>query len=263
MHGGCGPGVYSMKHESLYVALFTMMLMAATAGAQDGSDHAFEPAPPNTRIEADAKGGDPTAQAALGRLYLYAGATARNLEAAMYWFERAAEQGEPEGQYHVAYAFGEGQANHEHNWSKAFQLYEQAAGASHAASQFALGFLYYVGKGTDQDFVEAAKWYRKAAQQGLPSAQFNLAGLFFDGTGVQKDLVQSYMWFLIARHQVAVPKIEDEYVMHGVNFRGADLASAAQRNLTTLDYMMTDEERAQAMAMAEETVARWELVPGE
>lgn len=252
-----------MKHKPLYLALFTAMLMAATAGAQDGSDQAFEPGSLNARLEAEAKRGDSTAQAALGRLYLYGSAGVRNPEAAMQWFERAAVQGEPEGQYHVAYAFGQGEADHEHDWSRAFDLYEQAAGTGHAASQFALGFLYYVGRGTEQDFVESAKWYREAARQGFPSAQFNLAGLFFDGTGVQKDLVQSYMWFLVAMHQVATPKIEDEYVMHGANFHGADLAAAAQRTLITLGYMMTDEELAQAVAMAEETVARWELVPGE
>lgn len=252
-----------MRYQPLYVALFTAMLMAATAGAQKGSDHAFQTGSRNARVEAAAKGGDPTAQAALGRLYLYGSAGARDPAAAMRWFERSAQHGEPEGQYHVAYAFGQGEANRKQNWKKAFHLYERAAGAGHAASQFALGFLYYVGKGTDQNFVEAAKWYRKAARQGFPNAQFNLAGLYFSGTGVEKDVVQSYKWFLIARQQVAVPKIEDRYVMHGADFYGADLATAAQRNLVTLGYMMTADELAEAVTLAKETVARWELVTGE
>ena len=38
-------------------------------------------------------------------------------------------------------------------------------------AQFALGWMYWDGKGVLQDYKEAISWYRKSAEQGHPRAQ--------------------------------------------------------------------------------------------
>jgi TPR repeat protein len=43
-----------------------------------------------------------------------------------------------------------------------------------AKSQWALGAMYYYGRGVPRDYGEAVRWYRKSAEQGYPQAQYDL-----------------------------------------------------------------------------------------
>jgi TPR repeat protein len=80
---------------------------------------------------------------------------------AVRWFQKAAEQGYPDGQYH-------------------------------------LGRSYEAGSGVAVDKVEAVKWYRKAAEQGLAIAQFMLGHAYEIGEGVPKDEIEAYAYFNLA-----------------------------------------------------------------
>ncbi|MDJ0782297.1 MAG: NACHT domain-containing protein [Desulfosarcinaceae bacterium] len=60
----------------------------------------------------------------------------------------------------------------------ALALYRQAAAASVADAQFAVGRLYQNGKGVNADAQAAEEWYRRAAEQGHGQAQLHLALLF-------------------------------------------------------------------------------------
>ena len=77
------------------------------------------------------------------------------------------------------------------------QLAKQAAACriraeqGDAKSQFALGAMYYYGKGVPKDYVEAVRWYRKSADQGFPQAQYALGFMYYYGYGVQRDRVQA------------------------------------------------------------------------
>ena len=42
-------------------------------------------------------------------------------------------------------------------------------------AQYAVGYMYYYGKGTTQNIYEAKKWFEKSAQQGDPNAKKALA----------------------------------------------------------------------------------------
>lgn len=67
-----------------------------------------------------------------------------------------------------------------------------------ADAQYQLGLLYLAGRGTLQDFSEAAKWLTLAAEQNHPLAQYELGLLYQVGQGVELDLEKSYIWFNIA-----------------------------------------------------------------
>jgi hypothetical protein len=82
----------------------------------------------------------------------------RNEEAAAYWFQKAAEQGNP-------------------------------------AAQFNLGLLHAEGSGVSRDPAAAAEWYRKAALQGYAPAQINLGVAYERGIGVPLDLRQAATWY--------------------------------------------------------------------
>ena len=63
----------------------------------------------------------------------------------------------------------------------------KAAEMGHVPAQALMGMLYAVGKGTAQNFAEAAKWWQKAAAAGHGLAATNASMLFRGGAGVKAD----------------------------------------------------------------------------
>lgn len=70
--------------------------------------------------------------------------------------------------------------------SEGFALTLQAAEAGHVPAQAMAGMLYAIGKGTAQNFQEAAKWWMKAAEAGHGLAATN-ASMVFKGSGAKAD----------------------------------------------------------------------------
>jgi uncharacterized protein len=77
-------------------------------------------------------------------------------------------------------------------------LYLEKAVKGSADAQYQLGTLYRTGKGTLQDFEEAAKWFKSAAEQNHAPAQYELGLLYHHGLGVDLDNERSYMWLNLA-----------------------------------------------------------------
>jgi TPR repeat protein len=80
---------------------------------------------------------------------------------AVRWFRKAAEQGDPNGEYYV-------------------------------------GRAYDSGKGVPEDKAEGVRWYRKAAEKGLAIAQYMLGNAYETGEGVPKDEIEAYAYFNLA-----------------------------------------------------------------
>lgn len=65
-----------------------------------------------------------------------------------------------------------GQQNFEQqNYTQAFKDLKPLAERGNADAQYAVGYMYYYGKGTPKDMKLALQWMNKAAQQGQPLAQ--------------------------------------------------------------------------------------------
>lgn len=63
------------------------------------------------------------------------------------------------------------QANfREGNYTEAFEKLQPLAEKDNPDAQYAIGYMYYYGKGTEKDIVQAQKWIRNAANQGQPQA---------------------------------------------------------------------------------------------
>jgi TPR repeat protein len=114
-----------------------------------------------------AKKGDVVAQVKLGYMYMRGMGAEQDIETALKWFHKAAEQGNAEAAYRLGDIYG-------YNQPGGFQ-------ANHE---------------------EAVKWYRRAAEQGYTNAQYSLAARYFDGNeGLPKDRIASYAWMHIAARQ--------------------------------------------------------------
>lgn len=79
--------------------------------------------------------------------------------------------------------------------SRALEQWRSAANSGYPPAQWALGYLYEKGQGTQANITEAISWYRKAAEQGLPGAQLALGGLYERGRGVAQSDSEAFSLF--------------------------------------------------------------------
>jgi len=97
-------------------------------------------------------------QCELGFCYLDGDGIPQDLGKAVYWFTKAAEQGDK-------------------------------------SAQFQLGLCYSTGKGVPNDFEMAMHWYTKAAEQGHVTAMYNLSTIFWNEEGgVPRNVKKAKYW---------------------------------------------------------------------
>jgi TPR repeat protein len=85
------------------------------------------------------------------------------------------------------------------DYAEALARWRPLAEAGMAEAQFNLGLMYRLGKGLEQDDVQAANWYRGAADQGIAGAQFNLGDMYEKGLGVEQYDIHAHFWFHLAK----------------------------------------------------------------
>lgn len=100
-------------------------------------------------------------QVAQGNRYYYGKSVEQDLEEAARWYNLAARQGNPEGEFYLARCYSR-------------------------------------GDGVPKNHLEAAKWYRLAALQGNPDAQYQLGRCYVLHEGVEKNNIMAYMWLNLA-----------------------------------------------------------------
>ena len=69
------------------------------------------------------------------------------------------------------YYYGEGVTK---DYSKAVYWYQKAAEQGYAVAQYNFGCCYYYGEGVTKDYNQAVYWFQKAAEQGNAAAQKKL-----------------------------------------------------------------------------------------
>ena len=82
----------------------------------------------------------------------------------------------------------------EEDHEAAFYYYEKAANTGDPAALNKLGNMYAQGKGCVKDMYKAASYYLAAAEKGNKYAQHNIAFCYWDGVGVEKDCEAAVMW---------------------------------------------------------------------
>jgi hypothetical protein len=172
-----------------------LFLLAATPVF---AQQAVKPAPLRTDSELVQKAlkGDATSQFLVGLGYEMTGEAA-NLEEAIKWYRKAADQGQPEAQNALGFLHQWGRGVPQ-DFSEAVRWYRKSADQGDPNGQSNLGKMYLEGTGVAQDSSQAAEWYRKSAEQGWAWGQSELAHLYAAGNGVAKDLVSAYMWCSLA-----------------------------------------------------------------
>ncbi|MFO8024543.1 hypothetical protein [Thiohalophilus sp.] len=89
-----------------------------------------------------------------------------------------AKRGDADAQYYVANAYEEGRGT-QVDINKALEWYRKAAEQQHGAAQYKLGVMHENGMGMEADLKQAMEYYRQAAENGntLASERLNKAAL--------------------------------------------------------------------------------------
>ena len=117
------------------------------------------------------------------------------------WFQKAAEQGHPKGQYRLGSMYQKGRVAPKRDDTKAVYWFQKAAEQGHPRSQYKLGFMYQEGHGVPPDPRKAAEWFQKAAEQGDKDAQYKLGQMYQVGEGVRRDDKMAKYWISKAAEQ--------------------------------------------------------------
>ena len=103
-----------------------------------------------------------------------------------------------------------------------------AAANGDPSAEFEVGARLAEGKGTTQNFKDAAKWYQRSAAKGFVQAQYRLGTLYERGLGMKADQARAEDWYTRAAEQGNVKAMHNLAVL-SANQRGGspDYARAA------------------------------------
>ena len=121
----------------------------------------------------DAKSGEMEAQCAVADIYADdSRVNTYNITEAVYWYEKAAEQGHSRAQWLLGACYSQG-IGVDVNQEKAELWLLKSAQAGDAEGQYTLGGFYFM----KPDIVKAEYWMEQAAEQGHGEAKNALAAI--------------------------------------------------------------------------------------
>jgi len=128
----------------------------------------------------------------------------QNYELAVQYYQKAADQGCPEGMYNLAILIEEGKGTKK-DFKKAFDLLERAAAQAPIGieipkigiveAEHSLGVHYHEGIYVEKDYVMAAYWYERASQHGYELSANSLGLMYVDGLGVSLEKAEKLFLF--------------------------------------------------------------------
>lgn len=116
------------------------------------------------------------------------------------WYRKAAEQGNADGQYFLAWRYKDGKGVRK-DLKQAFHWFMLAAEQGHFQAQNEVGVCYGKGHGVAKSHADAVDWYYRAAMQGYSWAEYNLGYNYIHGHGVSKDPEKGVEWYSRAAAQ--------------------------------------------------------------
>ena len=121
---------------------------------------------------------------------------------AIYWFEKSADHGDPEGMFWFAsYTFAgyTGGACTEENYNKAVHWWKRASELGHAEATRMVALSYEHGDGVEIDGSKAIEWHVKAAELGNALAAGWLGNAHYYGLdGLTPNTKEALKWFRLA-----------------------------------------------------------------
>ncbi|MEG0586344.1 MAG: tetratricopeptide repeat protein [Akkermansia sp.] len=153
-----------------------------------------------TLLQIEADRGDAKAMVELGKIFsLGTSVFPANASKALSWFERAAEIGDANSQYHLGYLYGSlnpPRKELSNKWyARALSSFKSQAEKGDATGSFWYGLMHQKGKGTPVDYQKAYTWLTRAAEGGNLQAQILVAFMAREGLGCSASESIAFHWF--------------------------------------------------------------------
>jgi uncharacterized protein len=91
----------------------------------------------------------------------------------------------------VMYTRGDGVKQ---DFQRALFWFRKAATQGDSFAQYSIGLRYLNGEGVQQDYSEALSWFKKAADQGFTQAFYQIGMMYAQGNGVRQDFREAVAW---------------------------------------------------------------------
>lgn len=183
---------------------FTCLMLFATSSASGDIP----------RLEAGAERGSVQKQMQLGAAYFLGRGVQRNEEKAAFWFEKAANAGDPGAQEEIGYFYQAG-IGVPHDPVRAAHWFQLAAAGGRVSAKVNLGVAYLWGLGVPRNQPLALQLFHEALDKGSAVAAGYIGEAYCLGIGVAKDVSAAQHWYAIGA------KMHDPHAQ----FRLADLLS--------------------------------------
>ena len=148
------------------------------------------------RIQAGAERGSEREEIELGAAYFVGRGVERDEKRAAYWYEKAANSGDPGAQRQIGYFYQVG-IGVERDPARAVQWYERAIAGGLVSAKVNLGVAYVWGTGVRKDDTMAAQLFREAAEKGSGAGACYLGDMHYFGEGFPKDAAEARHWYEI------------------------------------------------------------------
>jgi uncharacterized protein len=128
----------------------------------------------------------------LGKLYYGGLGVAKNKEQAIYWFTQAGQRGVVESWYNIGLIFkDDSQAQ---DFEKAYEYFDKAAQLGDHQSIYAVAYMHYKGLGCAQDYSKAFDFFKKGAYLRRSNSMYFYGLCWRNGYGVSANVDSANYW---------------------------------------------------------------------
>eukprot|EP00298_Acanthocystis_sp_HF-20_P004589 c14920_g1_i2.p1 GENE.c14920_g1_i2~~c14920_g1_i2.p1 ORF type:complete len:300 (+),score=103.10 c14920_g1_i2:25-924(+) len=145
------------------------------------------------KVEDLAQKGDSNAQFAVGFLCYHGIGVPKDVDKALQYFLKSANQNNSVAQYSLGYIYQKGQGVIQ-STDEAIKWYKKSATQRNSNAECNLGGIY-CSDIAHQDYKLSLEWLLKSTEQGDSVSQLQLGLMYKYGRGVEQDLNESIKWF--------------------------------------------------------------------
>lgn len=158
------------------------------------SNGALAKMPDIPRIQEKAQGGSIEDEIKLGSAYLAGNGIVQDEKLAAYWYEKAANSGDPVAQKQIGYLYEVG-IGVPRNPERAVRWFERSVAGGLVNAKVDLGVAYMWGLGVRKDLELSAQLFREAANKGDGLGACYLGDMYYSGNGAPKDMAIARHWY--------------------------------------------------------------------
>jgi len=150
--------------------------------------------PDISRLQADAERGFIRQEIELGAAYFTGQGVERDEKRAAYWYEKAANAGDPAAQLEIG-SFYQAGVGVQRDPAQAVRWFQRSAAGGLVSAKVNLGAAYLLGNGVRKDPALAEQLFREAFAKKDGHAACDLGNMYYYGLGVQRDELTAEHWY--------------------------------------------------------------------